>query len=73
MRSYEDDGEKIMITYNGRLDDRTPIFTASADADQFIIKFTRRYSESAHRYLAELGFAPRLRQFVSLLVAGMRS
>jgi hypothetical protein len=68
MKSYEDGGEEIAYTYNRRLDDRKLIFTASAYTDQFIVKFTRTrcYSGSAHRYLADLGFAPGLRQLVSL-------
>ncbi|KAH9966391.1 hypothetical protein BGW80DRAFT_1562959 [Lactifluus volemus] len=68
LKSYEDAGEEITYTYNRRLDDKNLIFTASAYTDQFIVKFTRarRYSESLHRYLADLGLAPRLRQLVSL-------
>ncbi|KAH9952929.1 hypothetical protein BGW80DRAFT_1469125 [Lactifluus volemus] len=68
LKCYEDAGEEITYTYNRRLDDRNLVFTASTYTDQFIVKFTRarHYSEIAHRYLADLGLAPRLRQLVSL-------
>jgi serine/threonine protein kinase len=67
--SYEDETKvEIRFTYRSRIDDKL-IFLASVDgSDEYTlcIKFTQRYSEKAHRTLAELGHAPRLRAMSSL-------
>jgi serine/threonine protein kinase len=67
--SYEDETKvEIRFTYRSRIDDKL-IFRAAvngSDEDTLCIKFTRRYSEKAHRLLAELGHAPRLRAVSSL-------
>jgi hypothetical protein len=58
-----------MFTYNERLDDTMLVFSASANednADQFLVKLVRRYSKDVHLHLANLGFAPSLRQFATI-------
>jgi hypothetical protein len=67
--SYKGDGGEVIFTYNERLDDTKLVFSVSAndaEADQFLVKFVRRYSKDAHRHPASLGFAPRLRQFATI-------
>ena len=53
--------EEILFTYDKRLDDGKLVFFASTDADQFIVKFTRRVFRGRTSHLADLGLAPRLR------------
>jgi hypothetical protein len=43
-----------------------PDKSSDKDLDTLCIKFTRRYSEDAHRFLAQLGYAPRLRAVMRL-------
>ena len=70
--SYDDEnGQHINFSYQSRVDDKL-VFVAEPDksTDQDLgtlcIKFTRRYSEDAHRFLAQLGYAPRLRAVMRL-------
>ena len=70
--SYDDEnGQHINFSYRSRVDDKL-VFVAEPDksTDQdpgtLCIKFTRRYSEDAHRFLAQLGYAPRLRAVMRL-------
>jgi hypothetical protein len=67
--SYEDEEKhEIKFTYQSRIQDKL-VFRASVDGsdeDHLCIKFTKRYSEKAHRLLANLEHAPRLRAVSSL-------
>jgi serine/threonine protein kinase len=67
--SYKDKrGQEIKFTYQSRIDERL-VFRASVDSDVengLCVKFTRRYSEEAHQFLADLGYAPQLREVTSL-------
>ena len=52
-------------------DDEKLIFSAivdhdDSDHDQFLVKYTRRYSKDAHEHLASHGFVPTLRQCVQV-------
>lgn len=65
MTSYEIDGREITLTYEEKLHPTNLLFSCIDDRPDFgeyIVKFTRRYSEEAHRYLASLGSAPKLWQ-----------
>ena len=71
--SYEDEnGQHINFSYNFRVAEKL-VFAVepdkSGDKDLgtlLCVKFTRRYSEDAHRFLAQLGYAPRLRAIMRL-------
>jgi serine/threonine protein kinase len=67
--SYKDKrGQEIKFTYRSRIDEKL-VFRASVDGDVeggLCVKFTKRYSENAHRFLANLGYAPQLREVTSL-------
>ncbi|KIK03232.1 hypothetical protein K443DRAFT_5494 [Laccaria amethystina LaAM-08-1] len=70
--NYEDEnGRHINFSYRSRTADKL-VFVAepdkSSDKDLGIlcVKFTRRYSEDAHRFLAQLGYAPRLQAVMRL-------
>ncbi|KAI0251667.1 hypothetical protein BJV78DRAFT_1125953 [Lactifluus subvellereus] len=68
--SYTEDetGQQISFEYETRVPEKL-IFTAKADAEgigPLIVKFTRRYSAEAHKLLARLGHAPRLRAVTPL-------
>lgn len=70
--SYEDErGQQIKFTYQSRIDEKL-VFHASVDGSvenkDLCVKFTKRYSEEAHQFLANLGYAPKLRK-VTLLPA----
>ena len=60
--------------YNKRLDDEKLVFSAAivnqSDSDEFVVKFTQRYSEDAHKdghkCLASHDLAPRLRRCVRI-------
>lgn len=70
--SYDDEnGQRINFSYRSRVDDKLvfvaePDKSTDKDIGTLCIKFTRRYSEDAHRFLAQLGYAPRLRAVVRL-------
>jgi hypothetical protein len=71
--SYEDEnGQHVNFSYRLRIDDEKLVFVAepdkSGDKDlgTLCVKFTRRYSEDAHHFLAQLGYAPRLRAVMRL-------
>ncbi|KAI0289256.1 hypothetical protein BC826DRAFT_1107124 [Russula brevipes] len=69
MTSYEDDGQRVTFTYSARLDVKKLVFSASlneSDFDERLVKFTGRYSDAAHHYLASCSLAPRLRWCVQL-------
>ena len=60
-------GGDIKLTYRSRLDNSRLIFSATTmDGITVLVKFTRRYSEAAHRHCAEAGVAPKLLGFRSL-------
>jgi serine/threonine protein kinase len=68
--SYKDKrGQEIKFTYRSRIDEKL-VFRASVDGDvknnSLCVKFTKRYSENAHQFLANLGYAPQLREVTSL-------
>jgi serine/threonine protein kinase len=68
--SYKDEkGQEIKFTYRSRID-RKLVFSASVDGsvenEDLCVKFTKRYSEEAHQFLANLGYAPKLRKVTSL-------
>ncbi|KAF8343709.1 hypothetical protein F5887DRAFT_1206316 [Amanita rubescens] len=70
--SYEDEnGQHINFSYRFRIAEKL-VFVAAPDksGDKYLgtlcIKFTRRYSEDAHLFLAQLGYAPRLRAVMRL-------
>ena len=73
--SYGGDADATKFTYKKRLhcsDMRkvTSIFAAEdSEGKPLFIKFTSRYNETAHRFLAEKGYAPTLRHW-SETVAG---
>jgi hypothetical protein len=57
------------FTYHNRLADDKLIFSAALDqheVDVFLVKFSRRYSEAAHRYMASRDSAPNLRRCVQI-------
>jgi len=55
------DQNHIEFTYCERLSSPGLVFTAATrEVDDFIVKFTRRYSEEAHRYCSDKRIAPRL-------------
>src|SRR5215475_14143471 len=69
--SYEDEnGQRINFTYHSRIPEKLVFFATSnepkAEPGALCVKFTRRYSEDAHRFLAGLGHAPQLRVITSL-------
>ncbi|KAL5526108.1 hypothetical protein ACEPAG_7446 [Sanghuangporus baumii] len=67
--SYKDEtGQDIDFTYQSRFGEKLVFVavTARSPEEKLCIKFTRRYSEEAHRILANLEHAPRLRQVVLL-------
>jgi serine/threonine protein kinase len=70
MTSYEDDaGQRVAFTYNERLDDEKLIFSAilhHPNSGECLVKYTWRYSEAAHNYLASHGSAPRIRRCVRI-------
>ncbi|CAG8577015.1 12384_t:CDS:2 [Acaulospora colombiana] len=60
--------EEINFEYDSKIPE-TLIFFARTNEDprqHLCVKFTRRYSESAHQILADLGLAPRLRAVMGL-------
>ena len=60
-------GGEVKLTYQSRPDNNKLIFLATtADGVTVLVKFTRRYSEAAHRHCAEAGVAPKLLGFRSL-------
>jgi hypothetical protein len=67
--SYKDEmGRQINLTYKSRVAEGL-IFTAEPDADDLgllFVKFTRKYSDKVHRFLARLGYAPQHRASVAL-------
>jgi hypothetical protein len=65
--SYETEGRKIEFTYKSRFLDTKLIFVATTtEGTKVLVKFTRRYSEDAHRLCAKAGVAPSLLGFRSL-------
>ncbi|KXN93307.1 hypothetical protein AN958_00231, partial [Leucoagaricus sp. SymC.cos] len=65
--SYQDSGQEIKFTYDARLHDEKLIFSATVNepnSGECIVKFTQRYSEEVHSYLASRGWAPRLRKCI---------
>lgn len=70
--SYEDEnGQHINFSYQLRIADKLvfvaePDKSSDKDLGTLCVKFTRRYSEDAHRFLAQLGYAPRLRAVMRL-------
>ncbi|KAG6883758.1 hypothetical protein C0993_003959, partial [Termitomyces sp. T159_Od127] len=69
LSSYRDDVEQrdIGFTYGEQLGEDKLLFSAVTDSIEFIvIKFTTQYSVDAHKYLARLGLAPRIRQSVRI-------
>ena len=67
--SYQDEtGQQIGFTYRSRIREMF-VFRASVDGSDeatLCVKFTRKYSEEAHRFLADLGHAPPLRAVTPL-------
>ena len=64
--SWATDGD-VKLTYHSRLYNNRLIFLAmTTDGATVLVKFTRRYSEAAHRHCAEAGVAPKLLGFRSL-------
>lgn len=60
--SYVDDtGSRTRFTYTERISNTFVFRAVSETKEDLIIKFTKRYSESAHRFLADLGHAPNLK------------
>jgi hypothetical protein len=70
--SYEgENGKHISFSYRFRIADKLvfvaePDKSSDKDLGTLCVKFTRRYSEDAHRFLAQLGFAPQLRAVMRL-------
>lgn len=70
--SYEDEtGRPINFSYRSRIADKLvfvadPDKSSDKDLGTLCVKFTRRYSEDAHRFLAQSGHAPRLRAVMRL-------
>lgn len=62
-----DEGAKVYFTYQGRLENDKLLFSATTnERENIIIKFTKRYSENAHRHCSGQGAAPRLYAFNAL-------
>ncbi|KAL5537290.1 hypothetical protein ACEPAF_1113 [Sanghuangporus sanghuang] len=65
--SYVDETDQVVnFTYLSRIEGNL-VFTAQTNGDpkeKICIKFTRRYSETAHRLLADHGYTPQLRRVV---------
>jgi hypothetical protein len=58
--SYEAEGRKIEFTYNSRFNDTKLIFVATTtEGTKILVKFTRQYSEDAHRICATVRVAPK--------------
>ncbi|KAK1224751.1 hypothetical protein PQX77_012335 [Marasmius sp. AFHP31] len=66
MDSFEIDGAEAVVAFTSRLYEDKLIFTAQRCGIDYIVKFTRHYSEEAHQYLASLSFAPKLFQCKAL-------
>jgi len=65
--SYETEDGRIEFTYDSRFNDGKLMFIATTtERTKVLVKFTRRYSEKAHRLCAEAGLAPSLLGFRSL-------
>lgn len=67
--NYEDEnGQHINFPYRFRIAGKLVFVAESSDKDldTLCVKFTRRYSEDAHHFLAQLGCAPRLRAVMRL-------
>ncbi|KAK7032247.1 hypothetical protein VNI00_013205 [Paramarasmius palmivorus] len=65
LTSYEIDTRKIHVTFTERLYDSKRLFRVIDDSQascEYVVKFSKRYSEDAHRFLASKGFAPKLLQ-----------
>jgi hypothetical protein len=65
--SYIDkSGREVKFKYQSRIGEKL-VFRALGDGDEDLcVKFTKRYSEEAHQFLADLGYAPQLRAVTSL-------
>ncbi|KAF5345600.1 hypothetical protein D9756_011047 [Leucocoprinus leucothites] len=60
----KDNDQAVNFTYTARLHDEKLLFDSTLkepNSGECFIKFTQRYSEAAHIYLASRGWAPRLR------------
>ena len=69
LASYTSNGQEMSITYNGRLDERKLIFSATVNQPGFgecLVKFTGQYSEAAHNHLASHSLAPRIWKFIRI-------
>ncbi|KAL5495933.1 hypothetical protein ACEPAI_1397 [Sanghuangporus weigelae] len=67
--SYKDEtGQDIDFTYQSRVEEKLVFvaLTVLSPEENLCIKFTRRYSEEAHRLLADLECSPRLRQALAI-------
>ncbi|KAK7049956.1 hypothetical protein VNI00_005387 [Paramarasmius palmivorus] len=62
LTSYQINGKETLVTFETRLDDKNLVFFVSDGSAEYVVKFTQRYSEKAHRYLASIGAAPKLWQ-----------
>jgi hypothetical protein len=58
--SFTVEGSEIQFTYVSRFLDSKLMFLAKAGESDILIKFTRRYSEDAHRHCAKENVAPKL-------------
>lgn len=72
LTSYIDDGQETSFTYDKQLGEDKLVFSTtvnqpgSGDSGECIVKFTWKYSEAAHTYLASRGLAPRIRQCIRI-------
>jgi len=65
--SYESEDGRVEFTYDSRVHGEKLIFVATTTVRaKVFVKFTRRYSEKAHRLCAKAGVAPSLLGFRSL-------
>jgi len=65
--SYFTESGEVKFTYRSRFDNGKLIFVAmTSEETMILVKFTRRYSEEAHRYCAQKGVAPVLLGFRTL-------
>ena len=69
--SYDNNGTETSFTYKKRLYENKLIFSATVNqpsSGECIIKFTSRYSEAAHNFLASCGLAPKVRKCIRISV-----
>ena len=71
LTSYDDNGTKTSFIYKERLYENKLVFSATVNqpgSGEYIVKFTSRYSEAAHNFLASCGLAPKVHKCIQISV-----